>query len=94
MLEKIKAFWRNSYTSDRTAFYLEMMASIFVVGTTSSIAWFAQNPPMHLIYPVSFLGACFSIAAYWRRQLAWPFVLTCYFSIIHIFGFTRAMGWI
>ena len=93
MLNKVKAFWHHSYTTDRKAFYLEMMASICVVSTTFAIAWMAYHPPMEYIYPISFVGAVFSILAYWRRQLAWPFLLTCYFACIHVFGFGRALTW-
>ena len=69
-LNKIKEFWVRSYTSDRKAFYLEMVASILVVISTTSIAVTADNPPMHLIYPVTFASALVSIWAYIRRGVA------------------------
>lgn len=90
---KIKEFWVRSYTSDRKAFYLEMIASILVVIGTTSVAVTADDPPMHLIYPVSFISAIISIWAYIRRGVAWPLLLTTYFSFVHIFGFGRAMLW-
>jgi len=92
-LNKIKEFWVKSYTSDRKAFYLEMVASILVVISTTSIAVTADNPPMHLIYPVTFASALVSIWAYIRRGVAWPLLITTYFSFVHIFGFGRALGW-
>jgi hypothetical protein len=89
----IKEFWVRSYTSDRKAFYLEMAASILVIFTTTAIAVTANNPPMHLIYPLSFASALISIWAYIRRGVAWPLLLTCYFACVHVFGFGRAMLW-
>jgi hypothetical protein len=93
LYEKIKEFWVRSYTSDRKAFYLEMIASILVVISTTSIAITADNPPMHLIYPVTFVSALVSIWAYIRRGVAWPLLMTTYFAFVHIFGFGRAMLW-
>lgn len=90
---KIKEFWVRSYTSDRKAFYLEMVASILVIISTTSIAVTADNPPMHLIYPITFTSALVSIWAYIRRGVAWPLLITIYFSFVHIFGFGRAMLW-
>lgn len=90
---KIKEFWIRSYSSDRKAFFLEMTASILVVASTTAIAVTADNPPMHLIYPISFISAIISIWAYIRRGVAWPLLLTVYFSFVHVFGFGRAVGW-
>ena len=93
MIQKVKDFWIRSYTSDTTAFYFETVASLCVLVSMTWIAVTAQHPPMHLIYPVSFAGACLSIYAFIRRQAAWPLVMTSYFACLHIFGFGRAMGW-
>lgn len=90
---KIKEFWVRSYTSDKKAFYLEMIASVLVVVSTTSIAVTADNPPMHFIYPITFTSALVSIWAYIRRGVAWPLLITTYFSFVHVFGFGRAMGW-
>lgn len=91
--QKVKDFWIRSYTSDRTAFYYETIASICVFVSMTWISVTAQHPPMHLIYPVSFTGALFSIVAFVRRGAGWPLVMTTYFSFLHIFGFGRALGW-
>jgi len=91
--DKVKNFWVRSYTSDKKAFYLETLASVCVFWSMTWISVTADHPPMHLIYPVSFTGAVLSIAAFIRRQVAWPLVMTSYFACLHIFGFGRAMGW-
>lgn len=91
--QKVKDFWVRSYTSDRRAFYYETIASVCVFISMTWIATTAYHPPMHLIYPVSFTGAVFSILAFIRRQVGWPLVMTCYFACLHLFGWGRAMGW-
>lgn len=90
---KVKEFWIRSYTSDRKAFYLETIASACVFVSMTWISITADHPPMHLIYPVSFTGAVFSVMAFIRRGAGWPLVMTTYFGGLHIFGFGRAMGW-
>lgn len=93
MWSKVKEFWYRSYASDRRAFYYETVASICIFISMTWISITAQHPPMELIYPVSFTGAVFSIAAFRRRGVAWPLVMTSYFACLHVFGFGRAMGW-
>ncbi len=90
---KVRDFWVRSYTSDRRAFYAETVASIAVFTSMTWIAVTAQHPPMHLIYPISFIGAVFSIYSFLRRGAGWPLVMTSYFACLHCFGFGRAMGW-
>jgi hypothetical protein len=91
--QKVKDFWIRSYVSDRRAFYYETVASICVFISMTWIAVMAYHPPMHLIYPISFVGAVFSVAAFRRRGVAWPLVMTSYFGMLHIFGFGRALTW-
>ena len=83
--QKVKDFWIRSYTSDRTAFYYETTtrACVFVSMTWISVT--ADAPPMHLIYPVSFTGAVFSIIAFVRRQVGWSWSnLLCFLTCIWI----------
>ena len=91
--QKVKDFWIRSYQSDHQAFYFETIASVCVFISMTWISITAQHPPMHLIYPISLVGAVFSIAAFLRRGAGWPLVMTSYFACLHIFGFGRAMGW-
>jgi len=91
--QKIKDFWIRSYTSDRRAFYYETIASVCVFVSMTWISVTADAPDFRLIYPVSFTGAVFSIAAFIRRGAGWPLVMTTYFAFLHVFGWGRAMGW-
>lgn len=93
MIKKIKDFWKQSYESDRLAFTYELLSFIFTVGASLTLAITAYNPDMKYIYPGFFLGSVFGVLGYLRRGLAWPLMLTAYFSIINVFGFGVAIGW-
>lgn len=87
-------FWKKSYLSDKTAFYLEMLSFVFTVIASMMLAITAKNPDMSLIYPGFFIGSLAGMIAYYRRGLGWPMLLTGYFIVINIVGFARAVGWI
>jgi len=92
-LENIKNFWIRSYTSDRTAFFLELIAFVTTVGSSAMLAFTADAPDMALIYPGFFVGSIASGIAYVRRGLGFPLLLTSYFAFINIFGYGVAKGW-
>lgn len=93
MTNKIKEFWVNSYTSDKTAFIFELVSFIFTVTASLTLAFTAKNPNMMMVYPGFFIGAVTGSYAYWRRGIAWPMVLTGYFAIVNVFGFGVAASW-
>ena len=92
-MQKIKDFWVNSYRSDRVAFYFEMVSFVFTVAGSATLAVNAVSPPMHVIFPMYFVGAATQCCAAYRRGSAWMVTLTTYFSCLNVFGFGRAMGW-
>lgn len=89
--QKVKAFWINSYNSDRRAFYYETIASACVFISMTWIAVAQPDPDFRFIYPVSFIGAVFSILAFTRRGAGWPLVMTTYFAFLHVTGWILAM---
>lgn len=92
MINKVVRFWKESYSSDRTAFYFELISFVFTVGVSMYLAINADSPDMRWVYPGFFVGAVTGCYAYYRRQLLWPMLLTGYFSIINVFGLGRAWG--
>ncbi len=93
-LQTILNFWKQSYHSDKTAFYLEIVSFVFTVAASLSLAWSAASPDMRIVYPGFFIGSVAAVIAYYRRRLAWPMLLTGYFVAANILGFSRAMAWI
>ena len=92
-MENIKNFWGKSYTSDPTAFYLELVSFITTVGASATLAFTADDPNMTLIYPGFFVGCISGAIAYLRRSLPFPFLLTSWFACVNIFGYGVASGW-
>jgi len=92
-LENIKNFWGKSYTSDPTAFYLELVSFITTVGASATLAFTADDPNMTVIYPGFFVGCISGAIAYLRRSLPFPFLLTSWFACVNVFGYGVASGW-
>lgn len=90
---QIKAFWVNSYLSDKTAFYFELVSFIFTVGASLTLAINARDPNMLVVYPAFFLGSITQCYASMRRGAAWVMLLTFYFSLVNIFGYGIASSW-
>lgn len=89
----IKQFWVNSYTSDRVAFWFELVGFVLAVASSLYLALNASSPDMTIVYPISLVGVSAQAYAAYRRQAAWVLTLTVYFVCISLFGFGRAMEW-
>lgn len=92
-MQKIKQFWINSYTSDKTAFCFELVSFIFTVGASMLLAVNADDPNMLLVYPGFFVGSITQLYASWRRGAAWIMLLTFYFACVNVFGYGVAALW-
>jgi hypothetical protein len=92
-LEAVKQFWVSSYTSDRVAFWFELIGFVLTVASSMILALNASFPNMTVIYPLSFVGVSAQAYAAYRRGAAWVLLLTVYFACISLFGFGRAVGW-
>jgi len=92
-VEKIKDFWLDSYTSDKTAFAFELVSFIFTVGASMTLALNAKDPNMLIVYPGFFVGSITQAYASYRRGAAWVLLLTTYFACVNIFGFGVASQW-
>lgn len=92
-MQKVKQFWINSYTSDVTAFYFELVSFIFTVGASMLLAVNADDPNMLIVYPGFFIGSITQLYASWRRGAAWIMLLTAYFACVNVFGYGVAAQW-
>jgi len=92
-LQSIKNFWLNSYHSDKTAFYFELISFVFTVGASLTLAITARDPNMLIVYPGFFVGSVTQAYASYRRGAAWVFLLTTYFACVNVFGYGVASNW-
>lgn len=93
MKQTISDFWLNSYYSDKTAFYFELVSFIFTVGASLTLAIHAKNPNMLMVYPGFLVGSITQAYASYRRGAAWVMLLTMYFAVVNVFGFGVASNW-
>ena len=93
MIKTIKEFWIKSYHSDKIAFTYELLSFVFTVGASLTLALTAADPDMRYVYPGFFIGSMLGVLGYTRRKLAWPLMLTVYFTVINVIGFGVAMEW-
>ena len=93
MINNIKKFWVESYTSDRTSFGFELVSFIFTVFASLTLAVNADNPNMLIVYPGFFIGSITQCYAAYRRGAAWVMLLTAYFAVVNVFGFGVAAQW-
>ena len=92
-MQKLKQFWIDSYVSDKTAFYFELISFIFTVGASLTLAMNARDPNMMYVYPGFFIGSTTQCYAAYRRGAAWVMMLTFYFSLVNVFGYGVALQW-
>ena len=92
-MQSIKNFWLNSYHSDKTAFYFELISFVFTVSASLTLAITARDPNMLIVYPGFFVGSITQAYASYRRGAAWVFLLTTYFACVNVFGYGVASNW-
>ena len=92
-MQIIKDFWLDSYTSDKTAFFFELISFIFTVTASMTLALNARDPNMMIVYPGFFIGSITQCYAAFRRGAAWVMLLTGYFAVVNVFGFGVAANW-
>ena len=90
--KKVREFWVKSYTSDKVAFWFELVSFIFTVHASMMLALTADNPDMMLIYPGFLVGSITQAYASYRRGAAWVMMITLYFVVVNIIGIGVALG--
>ena len=83
-MNKIIQFWRESYTSNPTAFWIEMFSAICVMTGSAILTYTVLAPRPDIFVPFYFLGSVTSLVAAVMRKAAWIAVLTTWFSTMNI----------
>lgn len=86
MIQDIKTFFQESYSSDSRAFYAELLGTITAVIASGWLSFTADNPPLIWIYPFYLASSLFTAYAGIRRKAAWLALLSVYFTFINIYG--------
>ena len=83
LLTKILDFWRDSYTSNPTAFWVEMVSAIAVIIGSAILTFTVLNPRPDIFVPFYAVGSAMGLWGAVLRQAAWVVVLTTWFSIMN-----------
>ena len=82
-MKKIAQFWRESYTSHPTAFWIEMVSAICVMTGSAILTYTVLAPRPDIFVPFYFVGSTTSLVAAVMRKAAWIVVLTSWFSAMN-----------
>jgi len=82
-MKKIINFWRESYTSHPTAFWIEMISALCVMTGSAILTYTVLAPRPDIFVPFYFVGSTTSLVAAVMRNAAWIVVLTTWFSAMN-----------
>lgn len=82
-MKKIVNFWRDSYTSHPTAFWIEMISALCVMTGSAILTYTVLAPRPDIFVPFYFVGSTTSLVAAVMRKAAWIVVLTTWFSAMN-----------
>ena len=86
MLKLLKEFWVNSYKSDPTAFYFEVVSVTFTVCGSCILTFTSPHPIMTLVFPLYWIGSSTMLYAGIRRRQIWLSTLTAWFTTMNTIG--------
>ena len=83
-MKKIIHFWQESYTTNPTAFWIEMVSAICVMTGSAILTYTVLAPRPDIFVPFYFVGSTTSLVAAVMRKAAWIVVLTTWFSVMNL----------
>ncbi len=86
MLKLLKEFWVNSYNSDPTAFYFEVVSVAFTIVGSCVLTFTSPNPIMSVVFPIYWVGSSTMLYAGIRRRQIWLSTLTAWFTTMNTIG--------
>lgn len=89
MYQLIKEFWINSYKSDKTAFWFELVSVAFTICGSCILTFTSPNPIMSIVFPIYWIGSSTMLVAGIRRRQIWLSTLTAWFTAMNTIGLYR-----
>ena len=86
MLKLLKEFWVNSYNSDPTAFYFEVVSVAFTIVGSCVLTFTSPNPIMSVVFPIYWVGSSTMLYAGISRRQIWLSTLTAWFTTMNTIG--------
>jgi len=82
----VKEFWIQSYRTDRTAFYYELISLIFTVAGSVMLTLTSPHPQMHFVFPFYLIGSTTMAYSAYRRRNLWITMLASWFTLMNCIG--------
>jgi hypothetical protein len=89
MFKTIKEFWINSYNSNTTAFYYEMISAVTVIIGSAILTYTVLAPRPDLFIPFYWIGSIAGFIGAYYRTSAWTMVLTAWFTTMNTIALYR-----
>jgi len=81
-MKKITTFFKNSYQTDRTAFYAEILETILLVSASATLTFTVLDPATHIFIPLYLLGSMLAVFSTYRRGSS-ALLLTLWFTAMN-----------
>jgi len=82
----IKDFWIQSYKTDKTAFWFELVSVIFTIAGSCILTFTSPNPIMEWVFPLYLIGSTTLAVGSYRRRIIWTTILASWFTIMNVIG--------
>ena len=86
MLKLLKEFWVNSYNSDNTAFWFELVSVALTITGSCILTFTSPNPIMEWVFPLYLIGSTTLAVGSYRRRIIWTTILASWFTIMNVIG--------
>tara|TARA_B100001057_G_scaffold228125_1_gene228407 strand:+ start:9738 stop:10022 length:285 start_codon:yes stop_codon:yes gene_type:complete len=83
ILNKITDFWKESYTTNPLAFYIEAISAVSVIIGSAILTYTVLDPRPDIFVPFYFVGSSTGLWGAILRKTAWIVVLTAWFTIMN-----------
>lgn len=88
-MNNIKEFFIDSYYTNKTAFYIEMLSTTFVILGSLVLTITVLNPMTTVFVPLYWLGSLLGLISAVLRKLSWTVILTSWFTIMNSIALCR-----
>ena len=83
MIQKITAFFKNSYSTSPVAFYAEMIEAALLIGASAVLTFTILDPATKIFVPMYLVGSILGVVSAIIRQAAFVIVLCSWFVIMN-----------
>ncbi len=82
-MNAIVNFWKESYTSNPLAFYIEAVSAVSVIIGSAILTYTVLDPRPDIFVPFYFVGSSTGLWGAVLRKTAWIVVLTAWFTTMN-----------